>query len=82
MIFFYLSFVPTFMDLHALRLSEAVEVACVIAAVSLIVLGAYATLAAKGSARMTTDPTVALRLRKTTGGLLIGAGAAVALKSN
>jgi threonine/homoserine/homoserine lactone efflux protein len=68
------------MNLRSLTLMAGV--ACVIAAVSLIVLCAYATLAVKGSARLTANPVIARRLRKTTGGLLIGAGAAVALKSN
>lgn len=81
-ILFYLSFMPTFVDLQALTLAGVVEIACVIAAVSLIVLGAYATLAARGSKRLTANPAIARRLRKTTGGLLIGAGAVVALKSN
>ena len=81
-ILFYLSFMPTFMDLQSVTPAGVVEIACVIAAVSLIVLGAYATLAVRGSARLTANPVIARRLRKTTGGLLIGAGAAVALKSN
>ena len=81
-ILFYLSFMPTFMDLHAMTLAGVSEIACVIAVVSLIVLGAYATLAVRGSARLTANPVVARRLQKTTGGLLIGAGAAVALKSS
>jgi threonine/homoserine/homoserine lactone efflux protein len=81
-ILFYLSFMPTFMDLRSITLTGVVEIACVIAAVSLIVLGAYATLAVRGSARLNASPAIARRLRKTTGGLLIGAGAAVAIKAN
>lgn len=81
-ILFYLSFMPTFMDLNSMTFAGVLEIACVIAAVSLIVLGAYATLAVRGSARLTANPVFARRSRKTTGGLLIGAGAAVALKSS
>src|SRR5690606_15114105 len=80
-ILFYLSFMPTFMDLRAITPVAYVEVCAVIAVVSLIVMGGYATLAARGSARFTSNPVIARRLQKGTGGLLIGAGAAVALKS-
>ena len=38
--------------------------------------------AAQGSARLIANPVVARRLQKTTDGLLIGAGTAVAFKSN
>ncbi len=81
-ILFYLSFMPTFSNVRSMTPAGVLEIACVIAVVSLIVLGAYAILAVKGSARLTANPVVARRLRKTTGGLLISAGAAVALKSN
>ena len=81
-IFFYLSFMPTFMNLPSLTFANVLEIAGVIAAISLIVLGAYAMLAAKGSARLTANPLIARRLQKTTGGLLIGAGATLALKSS
>jgi threonine/homoserine/homoserine lactone efflux protein len=81
-ILFYLSFMPTFMDLRSVTAVDFAAFACVIAAVSVIVMGAYATLAARGSSRFTSNPVIARRLRKATGGLLIGAGAAVALKSN
>lgn len=81
-ILFYLGLMPTFMDLQAMTVVDVLEIACVIAAVSLIVLGAYATLAARGSARLTAHPVIARRLQQAAGGLLFGAGAVVALKSS
>ena len=81
-ILFYLSFMPTFMNLRSMTAANVLEIACVIAVVSLMVLGAYATIAARGSARLTSNPLIARRLQKTTGGLLIGAGATLALKSD
>lgn len=81
-ILFYLGLMPTFLDLQVLTLVDVLEIACVIAAVSLVVLGAYATLAARGSARLTAHPAIARRLRQAAGSLLFGAGAVVALKSS
>lgn len=74
---FYLALLPVFFDIGGLSGGEKVLILAVIPPVLLIVLGAYAALAAEAGRRLKT-PGGALWLNRVCGGAMILAGAALA----
>jgi len=78
-ILFYGALLPTFIDVAALTLPDIVALCAVVTLVLFAVLGAYAFLAARAGRLLKSER--ALRwLNRATGGLLIGAGVAVATR--
>ncbi len=78
-ILFYGAFLPTFVDLAALTLGDVLLLGTVVAAVLFAVLGVYAFLAARAGRAM-TNSRAQRWLNRVTGGLLVGAGVAVATR--
>ena len=78
-ILFYVAFVPTFVDVAALSAADVALLGAVVAAVLTLVLGAYAFLAARAG-RLFRSERALRRLNRITGGLLMGAGVAVATR--
>lgn len=78
-ILFYSALVPTFIDITALTAGDVVLLSLVVAVVSLVILGAYAFLATRAG-RSITSPRAFRWLNRATGGLLVGAGVAVATR--
>ncbi|NIA70674.1 LysE family translocator [Pelagibius litoralis] len=78
-ILFYSALVPTFIDMAALTLGDVALLSLVVALVSLVVLGAYAFLATRAG-RSIKSPRAFRWLNRATGGLLVGAGVAVATR--
>ncbi|MCG8427185.1 MAG: LysE family translocator [Chromatiales bacterium] len=79
-ILFYLGFLPTFMDITALTLSDVVIAASVVSAVLAAVLLSYAYLAARAS-RALTEGHAAKRLHAMAGGVMMGTGAVLITRS-
>jgi threonine/homoserine/homoserine lactone efflux protein len=79
-ILFYLAFLPTFVDLARMDAVDALAVVAVIVAVVGSVLLGYAALAAR-AARCLSRPAFARWMLRGAGALLIGTGAAVAVRS-
>lgn len=78
-ILFYGALLPTFVDMAAVTLTDLLVLAAVVALVLFAVLGVYAFLAARAGRALKSER--ALRwLNRATGGLLIGAGVAVATR--
>jgi len=78
-ILFYGALVPTFVDMAALTLPDAVLLSAVVAAVLFLVLGVYAWLAARAG-RVMKSQRALVWLNRVTGGILVGAGIAVATR--
>ncbi|WP_299396190.1 LysE family translocator [Pelagibius sp.] len=78
-ILFYGAFLPTFVDLAVLTPGDALLLGTVVAAVLFAVLGVYAFLAARAG-RAITSSRAQRWLNRVTGGLMVGAGVAVAAR--
>ena len=78
-ILFYGAFLPTFVDLAVLTLGDVLLLGSVVAAVLFAVLGVYAFLAARAGQAMTSSRAQRW-LNRVTGGILVGAGVAVATR--
>ncbi|MDJ0943750.1 MAG: LysE family translocator [Kiloniellales bacterium] len=78
-ILFYVAFVPTFVDPTALSAWDLALLCSVVAGVLLAVLGGYASLAARAG-RLFRSERALRRLNRISGGLLMGAGVAVATR--
>jgi len=75
-ILFYLSFLPTFMNLQALILLDIVLVMGIVTTMLLIVLSGYAYLAAR-TRILLTQPTSLKVLQRSAGTVMIGVGVAL-----
>ncbi len=78
-IVFYGALLPTFVDVAALTAPDVVALSAVVTLVLFSVLSVYAFLAARAG-RMLKTPRALTWLNRVTGGLLIGAGVAVATR--
>jgi threonine/homoserine/homoserine lactone efflux protein len=78
-ILFYGALVPTFVDLTALTAADVLVMALVVTAMLFLVLGAYAGIAARAGRVMKSQRALTW-LNRVTGGLLVGAGIAVAAR--
>ena len=78
-ILFYGALLPTFVNVAALTAADAVLLSGVVTLVLFLVLGVYAFLAARAGRLLKSDRAVRW-LNRVTGGLLIGAGVAVATR--
>ena len=79
-ILFYCGFLPTFLDLSALTLTDLVVVVTIITIVLGCVLGTYAFLASRAR-RMFTNQQAVKRLNRAAGGVMVAAGVAIAIRS-
>jgi threonine/homoserine/homoserine lactone efflux protein len=79
-ILFYCGFLPTFLDLSALTLLDLIIIVMLIAIVLSAVLGTYAFLAS-GARKMFTNQQAVRRLNRTAGGVMVGAGLVIAIRS-
>jgi threonine/homoserine/homoserine lactone efflux protein len=79
-ILFYCGFLPTFLDLSALTLTDLVIVVTIITIVLGCVLGTYAFLAGRAR-RMFTNQRAVRRLNRAAGGVMVAAGIAIAIRS-
>jgi threonine/homoserine/homoserine lactone efflux protein len=78
-ILFYGALLPTFVDVAALTLPDVAALSAVLTVVLFLVLGVYAWLAARAGRVVKSER--ALRwLNRATGGILVGAGIAVATR--
>src|SRR5690606_13017760 len=78
-ILFYGALLPTFVDVAALTLPDVAALSAVVTVVLFLVLGVYAWLAARAGRAVKSER--ALRwLNRATGGILVGAGIAVATR--
>ncbi|MEQ8356374.1 MAG: LysE family translocator [Kiloniellaceae bacterium] len=75
-ILFYGALVPTFIDVTALSVADVVAMALVVTAALYLVLGVYSFFAARAGRLIKSTPALTW-LNRVTGGLLVGAGAAV-----
>jgi threonine/homoserine/homoserine lactone efflux protein len=78
-ILFYGALVPTFVDLTALTAADVLVMALVVTATLFLVLGIYAGIAARAGRVMKSQRALTW-LNRVTGGLLVGAGIAVATR--
>ena len=78
-ILFYGALLPTFIDVAALTASDVAVLSVVVTLVLFAVLGVYAFLAARAG-RLLKSPRAVTWLNRVTGGLLVGAGVAVATR--
>ena len=78
-ILFYGALVPTFVDVTALTPADVVILAAIVAAMLFLVVGFYAWLAARAG-RVVRSERALVWLNRLTGGLLVGAGIAVATR--
>ena len=74
---FYVAFLPAFMDLSALSTAGLIEAGLVVSATLFAVLAGYAALAARAR-RLFRSNRAVKNLHRGAGGLMIGAGGAVA----
>ncbi len=79
-ILFYLGFLPTFIDLHTLTASSVVAVVLIVSTVLGGVMLGYA-LAAAGAGKLLKNPRALKWLHRTSGGMMMGVGATLVLKS-
>ena len=79
-ILFYCGFLPTFLDLSILTLSDLALVVGIITIVLACVLSTYALLASRART-MFTNPKAARRLNRAAGGVMIATGVAIATRS-
>lgn len=78
-ILFYVAFVPTFVEVTRLSAGDLLLLSAVLAATLTAVLGGYAFLAARAGRLLRSEP-ARRRLNRLSGGLLVGAGVAVATR--
>lgn len=78
-ILFYGALVPTFVDVTALTAADVAAMVLVVAAMLFLVVGFYAWLAARAG-RMVRSERAVSWLNRLTGGVLVGAGIAVATR--
>ena len=78
-ILFYSALVPTFIDVARLNAADVGLLGAVVAAVSYLVLGGYGLLALRAG-RALKSTRALVWLNRITGGLLVGAGVAVATR--
>ena len=74
---FYVAFLPAFMDLQSLSVGGLITASVVVSATLCMVLAGYAAMAAKAR-QMFHTPRAIKNLHRGAGGLMIGAGGAVA----
>jgi len=79
-IVFYCGFLPTFLDLSALALSDLALVVAIVTIVLASVLTIYALLASRAR-RMFTNQKATRRLNRAAGGVMVAAGVAIAIRS-
>lgn len=79
-ILFYCGFLPTFLDLSALTLSDLALVVGIITIVLACVLSTYALLASRAR-RMFTNKKAARRLNRAAGAVMVATGVAIATRS-
>jgi threonine/homoserine/homoserine lactone efflux protein len=79
-ILFYCGFLPTFLDLSVLTLSDLALVVSIVTIVLACVLSTYALLASRAR-RMFTNKKAARRLNRTAGGVMIATGVVIATRS-
>ena len=79
-ILFYCGFLPTFLDLSALTLSDLAIVVGIVAIVLVCVLSTYAFIASRAR-QMLTNRKAARRLNRAAGGVMVAAGVAIAIRS-
>ncbi len=79
-ILFYCGFLPTFLDLSALTTIDLISIVLIITIVLGGVLGTYAFLASRAR-RMFTNQQAVRRLNRAAGGVMVGAGLAIAIRS-
>ena len=79
-ILFYCGFLPTFLDLSALTLSDLALVVGIITIVLACVLSTYALLASRAR-RMFTNKKAARRLNRAAGAVMVATGVAIAARS-
>jgi len=78
-ILFYGALLPTSIDVAALTVADTAVMSAVVTAILFLVLGAYAFLAARAG-RLVNSSRAVTWLNRITGGLLVGAGIAVAAR--
>jgi len=79
-ILFYCGFLPAFLDLSALTLSDLALVVGIVTIVLACVLSAYALLASRAR-KMFTNRKAAQRLNRVAGGVMVATGIAIATRS-
>jgi threonine/homoserine/homoserine lactone efflux protein len=78
-ILFYGALLPTFIDVGSLTVVDTAVMSAVVMTILFLVLGAYAFLAARAG-RLVKSSRAVTWLNRITGGLLVGAGIAVATR--
>lgn len=78
-ILFYMTFLPTFVDLEHLTMADGSLMATIVVVVLLVVVCGYAAMAAKARRLFRTERNIR-HLNRGAGSLMIGAGVFVALK--
>ena len=76
-ILFYAGFLPTFIDLGGLSIRDLLVVACLVAVVLVLTLGAYAYSASRAR-ELFTKPRAIRNLNRGAGTIMIGAGVTIA----
>ena len=79
-ILFYCGFLPTFLDLSVLTISDLVLIAGIVAAVLIGVLSTYAFLASRAR-KMFSDRKTTRRLNRTAGSVMVATGIVIATRS-
>jgi len=79
-ILFYCGFLPTFLDLSALTLSDLALVVGIVTIVLACVLSTYAFIASRARS-MFTNQKALRRLNRAAGGVMVAAGVAIAIRS-
>jgi len=77
---FYLAFLPTFIDMKTVGISQVALLGSLNVIISYLVIGSY-ILAARSVAKTFKKPIVQQRFNRVAGGMLVTAGVAVALQS-
>ena len=75
-ILFYCGFLPTFLDLTALTITDMIVIVTIVATGVTCVLGTYAFLATR-TRQMFTNKKTAIRFNRTAGGVMVAAGVAL-----
>ncbi|HXV32139.1 MAG TPA: LysE family translocator [Sinorhizobium sp.] len=78
-ILFYSALLPTFLDMTRIDLGDFLVLAAIVVVISYLVYGAY-ILAAEHSRRVLSSTRASKLFKRATGGLLVGAGVAVAAR--
>lgn len=78
-ILFYSALLPTFLDMTRIDLGDFLVLAGIVVVISYLVYGAYILLAER-SRRVLSSPRASKLFKRATGGLLVGAGVAVAAR--